>query len=63
MRNRYQRIHCVLHFVGNLLIILGPIILLPLIVVALYWGQRGDEVFLISSGEDIKAAADFLTTT
>ena len=42
MRNRFQRINCILHFIGNLLKILGLIILLPLIVVFIYWGQKGD---------------------
>ena len=42
MRNRFQRINCIFHFIGNLLRILGLIILLPLIVVFVYWGQRGD---------------------
>jgi len=42
MRNRFQRINCVFCFVGNLLRILGLTFLLPLIVVFIYWGQRGD---------------------
>jgi len=42
MRNRFQRINCIFHFIGNLLIILGLIILLPLIVAFIYWGQKGD---------------------
>jgi len=42
MRNRFQRINCIFHFIGNLLKILGLIILLPLIVVFIYWGQKGD---------------------
>lgn len=42
MRNRFQRINCIFHFIGNLLQILSLIILLPLIVVLIYWGQNGD---------------------
>ncbi len=42
MRNRFQRINCIFHFIGNLLRILGLIILLPLIVVFIYWGQKDD---------------------
>ena len=42
MRNRYRRIHCIAHFIGNLLSIFGPILLLPLVVVVIYWGQKGD---------------------
>jgi len=42
MRNRYRRIQCVFYFLGNLLIILGLIVLLPLIVVLLHWGRYGD---------------------
>lgn len=42
MRNRFQRINCVFYFIGNLLKILGLIILLPLSIVFIYWGQRGD---------------------
>lgn len=42
MRNRFQRINCIFHFIGNLLRILGLIVLLPLVVVFIYWGQKGD---------------------
>jgi trk system potassium uptake protein TrkH len=42
MRNGFQRIDCILHFVGNLLEILGLILLLPLVVVFIYWGRMGD---------------------
>ncbi|HIE30505.1 TPA: hypothetical protein EYP66_24875 [Candidatus Poribacteria bacterium] len=42
MRNRFQRVNCIFHFIGNLLKTLGLIILLPLIVVFIYWGQKGD---------------------
>ena len=42
MRNRFQRINCIFYFIGNLLRILGLIILLPLLVAFIYWGQRGD---------------------
>ncbi|HUT44669.1 MAG TPA: TrkH family potassium uptake protein [Sedimentisphaerales bacterium] len=42
MRNGFQRINCILHFVGGLLEILGLVLLLPLAVVLIYWGQMGD---------------------
>ena len=43
MRNGFQQISCILHFIGNLLEILGLILLFPLIVVLVYWGgQTGD---------------------
>ena len=42
MRNGFQRINCILHFVGGLLEILGLVLLLPLAVVLAYWGQMGD---------------------
>jgi len=42
MRNGFRRINCILHFVGGLLEILGLILLFPLIVVFIYWGQMGD---------------------
>ncbi|NQT02734.1 MAG: TrkH family potassium uptake protein [Planctomycetes bacterium] len=42
MRNGFRRISCILHFIGNLLEILGLILLFPLIIVLVYWGQRGD---------------------
>ena len=42
MRNRFQRIKRIFHFIGKLLIIMGLVILLPLIVVFIYWGKAGD---------------------
>lgn len=42
MRNRFRRVNSIFHFIGNLLGILGPIVLLPLIVVLIHWGQKGD---------------------
>ncbi len=42
MGNGFRRIDCIFHFVGNLLEILGVILLLPLVVAFIYWGQRGD---------------------
>ena len=42
MRNGFQQISCILHFIGNLLEILGLILLFPLIVVLVYWGRIGD---------------------
>ena len=42
MRNGFRRINCIFHSVGALLEILGLILLFPLIVVFIYWGQMGD---------------------
>jgi len=42
MGNGFRRIDCIFHFVGDLLEILGLILLLPLVVAFIYWGQMGD---------------------
>ncbi|MBN2594587.1 MAG: TrkH family potassium uptake protein [Sedimentisphaerales bacterium] len=42
MRNGFRRINCILHFIGGLLEILGLVLFFPLIVVSIYWGQKGD---------------------
>jgi trk system potassium uptake protein TrkH len=42
MRNRFKRIRCIFQFLGNLLGIFGLIILAPIIVVFIYWGEYGD---------------------
>ncbi len=42
MRNGFRQFSCILHFIGNLLEILGFILLFPLIVVLVYWGRVGD---------------------
>lgn len=42
MRNRFQRVSCIFGFVASLLKILGVILLLPLVVVFIYWGKMGD---------------------
>jgi len=42
MKKKFQRINCILNFIGNLLRILGLVFLAPIIVVLIYWGQRGD---------------------
>jgi len=42
MRNGFRRISCIFHFIGNLLEILGLILLFPLIIVLIYWGRMGD---------------------
>ncbi len=54
MRNRFQRANSIFHFIGGLLEILGLILLFPLIVVIIYWGQNGDgwctaAAFVVSS--------------
>ena len=42
MRNGFRQISCILHFIGNLLEILGLLLLFPLIIVLVYWGRMGD---------------------
>ncbi len=49
MGNGFRRIDCIFHFVGNLLEILGLVLLLPLVVVFIYWGQRGDGWVTVSA--------------
>lgn len=44
MRNRFQRIFCIAHFLGHLLQILGLVLLIPLVVVFIRWGQGGDGI-------------------
>ena len=43
MRNRFQRLNCILHYTGHLLQILGLVLLAPLVVVLVYWGTYGDD--------------------
>ncbi len=55
MRNRFQRINSIFHFIGSLLIVLGIILLLPTLLVSLFWGSRGDGwqtllAFLVPAG-------------
>ncbi|UCC97224.1 MAG: TrkH family potassium uptake protein [Phycisphaerales bacterium] len=42
MRNGFRRVNCIFHFIGGLLQILGLLLLLPLIVAGIYWGQMGE---------------------
>ena len=42
MRERFQRLHHVLHFNGYLLETLGVVFLFPLVLVAGYWGRHGE---------------------
>ncbi|MHC4355868.1 MAG: TrkH family potassium uptake protein, partial [Planctomycetota bacterium] len=42
MRNGFRRVNCIFHALGNLLQILGLILLFPLIPAFIYWGQNGD---------------------
>jgi trk system potassium uptake protein TrkH len=63
MRNRFDRLICILHYTGHLLEVLGLVLLLPLLMVALYWGQHGEgwrtaNAFVIPAA--ISAAAGFL---
>ena len=49
MRNRFQRISCIFHFMGGLLLILGVILLFPLITAFIYWGQKGDSWITVAA--------------
>lgn len=54
MRNGFPRVNCIFHSLGNLLQILGLILLFPLIPAFIYWGQKGDgkptaSAFIIAS--------------
>ena len=42
MRKRSERLICILHYTGHLLMVLGVVLLLPTVVALVYWGQRGD---------------------
>jgi len=42
MRKRLSRLNGILHYTGHLLEVLGLVLLLPLLVVFLYWDERGD---------------------
>jgi len=42
MRKRFQQIKCVFHLTGNLLMVLALILLFPVIVALVFWGQKGD---------------------
>ncbi len=42
MRKGFRRISCIFHFIGNLLEVLGLVLLFPLIIVLIYWGRMGD---------------------
>lgn len=54
MRNGFRRVNCIFYSLGNLLQILGLILLVPLAPVFIYWGQKGDgkstaSAFIIAS--------------
>ena len=42
MRKRFSRLNGILHYTGHLLEVLGLVLLLPILVVFLYWDERGD---------------------
>ncbi|UCD50868.1 MAG: TrkH family potassium uptake protein [Phycisphaerales bacterium] len=42
MRKRFERLNGILHYTGHLLEVLGVVLLLPMVVAALHWHQRGD---------------------
>ena len=58
MRNGFQRVNCILHFIGGLLEILGLVLLLPLAVVLAYWGRMGDG-WLTATAFVVTAAISF----
>lgn len=63
MRNRFDRVICVLHYTGHLLEVLGLVLLLPLAVVALHWGRaeegwRTANAFMVPAA--ISVAVGFL---
>lgn len=49
MRKGFQRTATILHLVGNLLQVLSILLLLPLVLVVLYWGQKGEGVGTIAA--------------
>jgi trk system potassium uptake protein TrkH len=58
MRNRFRRLRCILHYTGHLLEVLGLVLLLPLVVVLIYWGRHGEDwstvnAFLISAAASL----------
>ena len=60
MRNRLQRINCVLHCVGGLLQMLALVLLFPLIVVLSHWGRHDDGwltlgAFVVAAGVSFAA--------
>ena len=42
MRKRFERLNGILHYTGHLLEVLGVVLLLPAVVAALHWQQRGE---------------------
>jgi len=42
MKNKFERSNSILHFTGHLLEVLGVVLLLPPVVVLVYWGRYGD---------------------
>ncbi len=44
MRNEAQRTHSIFHHLGSLAELIGAVLVLPAVVVVLYWGERGDGV-------------------
>jgi trk system potassium uptake protein TrkH len=49
MRKGFQRTATIFYLVGNLLRILSFLLLLPLVVVFIYWGQRGEGIATIAA--------------
>jgi len=59
MRNGFRRISCIFHFIGNLLEILGLILLFPLIIVLIYWGGREGDGWFTATAFVIPALISF----
>ncbi len=60
MKNRFERLSCILHFIGHLLEVLGVVLLLPLAVVVVYAG-RGGEAWAEARAFAVPATASVLT--
>ena len=49
MRKRFERLNGILHYTGHLLEVLGVVLLLPALVAALHWHQRGEGWVTVSA--------------
>ena len=60
MKNRFERLSCILHYIGHLLEVLGIVLLLPLAVVLVYRG-RYDDGWVTARAFIVPGAASALT--
>lgn len=49
MRGRFERISCILYFVGNLLIVMGVLLLFPIVLSLFNWGKYGEGPITIAA--------------